>query len=425
MRGIMRPVALFAALGAAGCGGNPAPPPPEPQATRVFDLAVRNHPFAGPVAEAEADRILTDATRVLNTADGTGDVACRVLLQRTGPVLPLDRSLPAEVNSAEDFDRLVAEPGRVKVVRRIRWCGSPADNVIGCAPKPGLSLVVVRHSRDLEGQLLAHEFGHNRGLDHVGDPARVMYFAIEPGARRVDAAECGRYTGPEPAVQAAALAGPPRPDIRTLRSDVAATEIERFVRQVWPHGFPLTAARRFSPAEVERVLPLLDSDAERRAWANIVLVAGAAGGPGTAERLLAFLNHPVADPSDPAAVSAKTSVPVALGYLANRTGDPLALRTLIDGTRPAQWQALTARLARTPDEAEGLRQDLVNQSITGLSLSGRPEAMRRLQDLQRAPRAALAPGAAPAAAAQQQRFLDQALDTARRAQSGGLDAVRP
>jgi hypothetical protein len=425
--------ALLAALGLAACSGTPAPPPGG--APRVFALTVTAHPLlSAPLAEPEADRILADASRALAEPDGDGDRPCPIDLRRAGPVAPLPLALPAFLRSAQDFARLSeSQPGEqgraVRVVQAISWCGGEADGIIGCASIPGDVLVVRRFATSLEGQLWAHEFGHNRGLDHANEPRRIMFGQILPDARQTSGADCAAFLAPSPAL---AVATAPRfPAALEMPADALPNEPFAFVRRIYPHGFPLSAARRFTPEQAASVWPLLRDPGADFAWSNIVLLAGAAGGPGTAQRLIAFLNDPDWNPANPAASDARAQVPVALGTLSHRLDDRAALDFLLAQSRPGAWAAFAAR-ARAPEAQIALERQMATQTLIGLSLSARPAAIARLEAMQatlrRTDRSALQSlGAArdPDTLARDSDMLLQALERARSVRQGGLEAVRP
>jgi hypothetical protein len=428
--------ALWAALALAACGTPPAPPPGG--GPRVFELAVTAHPLlSAPLAEPEADRILADASRIVSTPDGDGDRPCPMELRRAGGVRPLPLALPAFLRSAQDFARLSeSQPGEqgraVRIVQAISWCGFEADNIIGCASIPGDVLVVRRFAASLEGQLWAHEFGHNRGLDHVNEPRRIMFPAILPEALQTTGADCAAYLAPSPAVAAAAATPPRFPSALQVQAEAVPTEPLAFVRRIYPHGFPLSAARRFTPEQAASVWPLLRDPASDFAWSNIVLLAGAAGAAGVARDLIAFLNDADWNPGNPAASNARAQVPIALGYLSNRLDDRTALDFLLARSRPGAWAAFAAR-ARTPEAQLALERQMATQTLIGLSLSGRPPAIARLEAMQatlrRTDRSALQSlGAAtgdPETLARDSQMLQQALERARSVQQGGLEAVRP
>lgn len=145
-----------------------------------------------PLTDARADEILTDKGTILQNVDSPGDVACNVEFIRNGPVTPFATGNGA-INSQADFQAVNGLPGQVKVVNQINWCGGLVPNVIGCAPVPGPSLVVVRFTPSREGILWVHEFGHNKGLSHRNGNDLVMNPVIGSTKRSVNQAECDAY----------------------------------------------------------------------------------------------------------------------------------------------------------------------------------------------------------------------------------------
>jgi hypothetical protein len=184
------------AVGAWGCGKDkppdPSPTPTGPApATKVYSIQVSRHVTAL-LDEARADLILRDASAVLQVRDSPEDVVCPVELRRAGGVTTFTVS-NGSVNSEADYRAILALPGQVKVVNQINWCGGFKANIIGCAPTPGNSLIVVRHALSEEGILWGHEFGHNRGLIHRVETTAMMHEAIGPDRRSVNEAECRAF----------------------------------------------------------------------------------------------------------------------------------------------------------------------------------------------------------------------------------------
>ncbi len=141
---------------------------------------------------ATADAILASASSVLQTKDGPDDVACPVKLTRAGNVTVFATG-GGSVNTAAQFNALIALPGHVKVVNQINWCGTFQPGIIGCSPVGGNSQVVVRYTANEEGILWAHEYGHTRGLGHRNDTNAVMNPFIGITETRVNSAECAAF----------------------------------------------------------------------------------------------------------------------------------------------------------------------------------------------------------------------------------------
>lgn len=180
--------------GVSGCSRRrrPTPPsPPTPPGSTIHQLKISRFTTAS-LNSAEAAAILQTGTNILKTNDGPGDVSCQIELVQDGGIHVFSAG-NGVINSASDFSAVQAVPGNIKIVNQINWCGAFSPNIIGCAPVPGNSLVVVRFSSNQEGILWDHEFGHNRGLSHRNDPDVVMNGIIGATHRRVNAGECTAY----------------------------------------------------------------------------------------------------------------------------------------------------------------------------------------------------------------------------------------
>ena len=211
------------------------------------------------LTNADADKILGDATTVLQTNDGAGDVACATAFGRTGDVTAFTEG-DGSIDSAAEFNALVALPGHIKIVNQINWCGALIPNVIGCAPVPGNSLAVVRFTPSLEGILLAHEYGHNKGLNHRNDdPNAVMNGTIGATHLRVNASECTAYQVLPATTVGMAQAGPPQPGASGASP---LMDVRDFVRQVFIHGIPYEEARRYDASAVPVLLAMLQDPIE-------------------------------------------------------------------------------------------------------------------------------------------------------------------
>jgi len=181
-----RVLCICFALLTGGCSGVTH----KPQIT-THNLQISRHTSVG-LTDTRADQILADMSTVLNMNDGMGDVACNVGFERDGSLTTFSAT-GGMINSSADFDAVNGLPGNIKVVTQINWCGSLAPGIIGCAPVPGDSLVVIRFGTNQEGILWLHEFGHNQGLDHRNDAGAVMQPSIGSTHRRINSSECAAY----------------------------------------------------------------------------------------------------------------------------------------------------------------------------------------------------------------------------------------
>ena len=149
------------------------------------------------LTNARADEILSDMGTILQTNDGTGDVACCVGFARNGNVTTFATGT-GSINSSADFTAVNGQPGNVKVVNLINFCSDFRPGIIGCAPVPGTSFVVVRYTTNQEGILWDHEFGHNKGLPHRNVANALMNGTINVNNKRVNQTECDAFLVPAP-----------------------------------------------------------------------------------------------------------------------------------------------------------------------------------------------------------------------------------
>jgi hypothetical protein len=343
------------------------------------------------LTNADADRILGDATTVLRTSDGPDDVATDATMQRNGDVTTFTAG-DGSIDSSAEFGTVIGLPGQVKVVNQINWCGSLIPNVIGCAPVPGGSLAVVRFTANLEGILWAHEYGHNKGRGHRDDPNAVMNGVIGSTHRRVNAEESTAFLT-LPATGAVFAAGPPQP----AGTDTGATggaasaqagggpqqDVRDFVRQVFIHGMPFEQATRYGTAAVPTLLDMLRDPAEEEHWPNIAVMLGMIGDERAVEPMIAFIEAGGQDRLSPAHYRAKTSALMSLGYVVNRNGNQRALAYLRDSVQPDVWAQRSIR-GNAPFQAstEDRNADFSKHAVLGLALAGRPEAAQVLRSLQ-------------------------------------------
>lgn len=147
------------------------------------------------LTDARAGEIIAEMGTILQTKDGPTDVPCNVRFVLDGAVTTFATGT-GSINSQAGFVAVNGLPGNVKVVNQINWCGGLSPNVIGCAPVPGDSLVVVRFTANQEDVLWVHEFGHNQGLSHRTGNDLVMNPTIGPTKRQINDSECNAYRQP-------------------------------------------------------------------------------------------------------------------------------------------------------------------------------------------------------------------------------------
>jgi len=146
--------------------------------------------------QAAIDDALGDAQRILQGEQGPVDSPCCSELIRNNSLTQFGTTLDGRdvIDFDNDLAALQAVAGgqpAVFIVDALSMCGgAPAMGAIGCAEAPGGISVVTLGAldRDLFGTTLAHERGHNTGLDHVPNPCDLMRALA--GGSCMPAADC-------------------------------------------------------------------------------------------------------------------------------------------------------------------------------------------------------------------------------------------
>jgi hypothetical protein len=171
------------------------------------DLTFALHPDST-ISTATVDSALQFGTRLLQRCDrivvADQDVACGVTLQRSGAIGTFGSTgdgLDVITTDAEMNTAIGDGAARIKVVTSISACGGVINaSIIGCG-FVGASGIVSESGLgvNLTGEELTHEFGHNQGLGHRGDPGEPAAVGNplmqNPLGNRdeVNIAECAAY----------------------------------------------------------------------------------------------------------------------------------------------------------------------------------------------------------------------------------------
>ncbi len=163
------------------------------------------------------------------------------------------------------------------------------------------------------------------------------------------------------------------------RAQLAEVEFaEELVRSQYIEGLPYADARELTPAGVERLVEMLRDAAEGEHHENIVMALGISGAPQAYPALVAFQDKEVEGEVDAAEYRARRAVPLAMGHLTR--SDPRALEFLLEAARRQEpesaprWRYLYLR----DQKLAGI---LRRAAITGVAMSGRPEAVAALRAL--------------------------------------------
>jgi hypothetical protein len=165
-------------------------------AEKGYSLKFSIHEEVQPLTPEQIDLILERASNLLNGQK------CNVKFKLDGPIEKFtSASAPKDINDPSDLEKVHsvgADPlHTVKVVRSIKYCIGrfDEDGFIGCAwraqgPK---TVIVTRADPNVRHILLAHEFGHTKGLVHRDDLGALMNPKVEPGNIHITSDECKCY----------------------------------------------------------------------------------------------------------------------------------------------------------------------------------------------------------------------------------------
>jgi hypothetical protein len=341
----------------------------------IRNLTISRHNVAA-LTNAEADSILADASTVLQTNNGPGDVACRVSLVRSPDVVVFtagDGSLGTQAELSQVFNL----PGNVKVVDDVDFCaGSFNTSIIGCGQLPGTSFITERFTANQEGILWAHEMGHNVGLDHRNDSTdNLMFWTIGTNRQRINQTECNAFQGSSGSVVGSSGS--------VVESNTGVrVPIKEFVSQIYFEGLPLAEAATYGEEDVDVLLSMLNDPSQTQYHENIVLTLGMIGSQRATDPLISYINTPSPGPISRPAYKGKVGAIVALGYLVNRSGDEKALSYLLESVSPNSWKQRNLRKLSKPGMTETQTgQDLSKYAIIALGLSGHPKASEQLRQL--------------------------------------------
>ena len=339
------------------------------------------------LSDSDADQILKEATNVVAKKDGPDDVPCDIVLKRSGSV-KISPEYPSEIGSDEQFAAAKALNVNIVVVDRIRYCNGFDPRILGCAPVPGKFLVVVRNvvsdgasGPPIEGVVWAHEFGHNRGLNHVNREHALMYPAALRLNRELNQAESRTYGTAGGGLQPVMVANS---DVDSSSSEPDASPslqpIEKVVRAAYPHGLPYALLKRYPKEAAGKLREMLHSPAERPYQGQIAGALCIIGDAGDFKLIKSFIEEPPAKLSDDVTIVNKETAITSLGYLLARTNDAQVLEFLRTSLTDRGWE--NRRLAWLPQSDPASVRAIKNMkmaAIVALALSGTDEAKNILK----------------------------------------------
>lgn len=338
-------------------------------------VTIRRHSTVA-LTNDRADQILKDASDALQVDDdgaASDDIACNVTLKRTMDVRPFATTAPSSVSSKADFDAVSAEDSFAKIVDSITYCGGKSGSFAGCTTTPGRNMVL-KVSGNNRGIVWAHEFGHATGLQHRPEPKALMTSVpLAPDQRYVNRSECDSYVnGPPVAAPANAVEQAKAESLGV--SATAGISLQEMARASIVDRIPYSLISRAGNDDLSVVLSMLYDFREQDNWSTIVTIIGIAGGAESVGILSRYLDAPLTGSNPSAAYDGKVAALIALGYLANRFPQSDAVAALALRTKRAAWE----NAGPWAGEMNTVRQirigNLQEVAMTGLALSGHPEA---------------------------------------------------
>ncbi|MDN5199889.1 hypothetical protein QQ008_00910 [Fulvivirgaceae bacterium BMA10] len=354
----------------SGCGGGGNNPPGGDLV--AYNLQIGRFTTTG-LDNNRADAIISEMQAIIQQSDAMGDVACNVGFTRSGDVSAFSTG-NGIINSLSDFTAVNDLPGQVKVVNQINWCGGLSPNIIGCAPVPGNSMVVIRFTPSQEGILWLHEFGHNKGLNHRNDPNAVMNGIIGSNRKSVNQAECDNYRNRNIPLSAITFAA--------LETAKDTTKVEDFVKQIFIQGVPYDEANKYGEDDVPLLLKMLEDSTQIAYWSNIAVTLGIIGNEQAVDPLIDLIKSDSPDTLSNELYTAKTSAIMALGYLINKSGNQKSLDFLKGCLDPHAWDESQPNwVGPFQASTEQRNYQLSTMAILGLTLSGHQDALDALHKL--------------------------------------------
>jgi hypothetical protein len=236
----------------------------------------------------------------------------------------------------------------INVVSQILQCGdyvvTQGQSFGGCTSMRSFPITVVPGDSGRRYLLWLHEIGHSQGLpDRCDDRPNgcrsnigwVMAGVLDARNLKLSAEECRMLDGDQ------------NFPILIQAENVGESTVDELLAQDWNHAMPVPMLLALDDTETARLREILSGE-DRSLWANAVLALGLSGTAEDSALLLNVLNAPILAGAeaqeeseiDFGVIDAKLNVPIALGYLANRTLDGSVvgdLGSLADPTGNMQW----------------------------------------------------------------------------------------
>lgn len=172
----------------------------------------------------------------------------------------------------------------------------------------------------------------------------------------------------------------PTPSKGPNRKLVDLTEFNNLIGAFYPHGAPLDKIVELGSDAIPLLTSILRNSEKRRLWQNAVIALGAIGDQQSVPQIITFVQagRGTLTPMD---YHSKAAGLIALGYIANTSGDKRATDYLVEGTTPTTWMNRVRWESPFADTMARRNLLLAEISILGLTVSGRPEGRTVIERL--------------------------------------------
>ncbi len=289
----------------------------------IYDLQMVRFPNTN-ISSSEANQLFGEATDFIKTSSSIEDVGCNITFNLVGNIL--DHTVgDGSIDDASEETAAFRAPGQVKLVNRINYCGKVIP-ALGCAPIPGRSFIFTREEDEIT--TFAHEFGHNRGLNHDSDINSLMYELGGPQAINISESQCNTFKG--------VIANIVGDGLLVINKPAENVSIEEFVRRSYFEGVPFEKVQEYESNVVLKLLKMLKDPSEKKHWSNIVVTLGMIGDIRAFDPMVDFIeNNPVITSEQH--YNARTNAILSLGYLLNATDNDRLLNYLKNSLSPNIW----------------------------------------------------------------------------------------
>ena len=165
-------------------------------------------------------------------------------------------------------------------------------------------------------------------------------------------------------------------------SDLEPSRADRLAAAIYFEGVPFDEARDLSDTDVARLIELLTDPAKIRQHPNILVLLGMSGSPTAFDAIADYAQRGSSGELDRLEFRARRSIAYGMGHLARVDGRALAW--LIRAARDADAAPQRSFRQMGPERVARLMRE---GAITGLALSGRPNAARVIAEIIAAPSA--------------------------------------